>query len=81
MVLQPEETYFSAGVYNLPGYFFGRSGSAVRTRRFRRARLETVGPVRIDGEAVQGGGFESVVEPGGLCGFTGPGDLPRLVES
>jgi diacylglycerol kinase family enzyme len=101
VVLRRDENSHSAGVYNLPCYFFGRRvvpeadpadgmaharvylravdywrtllGSAgrpaagVRERLFRRARLETAGPVQADGEAAAGGAFEIVVEPGGLC--------------
>ena len=114
MVLRPEERFYSAGVYNLPCYFFGRRvvrdadpadgqvdarvypgggdywrillapgrlpGATVRARRFRRARLESDGPVQADGESVMGGAFDIVVEPCGLCAFTGPADLPRLAE-
>ena len=106
VVLRPEERFYSAGVYNLPCYFFGRRvvrdadpsdgqadarvypgggdywrtllapgglpGAAVRARRFRRARLESEGPVQADGESAVGGAIEIVVKPEGLCVLASP---------
>ena len=112
ILLHPEERFYSAGVYNLPCYFFGRRvvedadpadglaharvhmgpatylqalmrpgerpPDSVRARRFRRARLETEGPVQADGEAAGGGAIEIVVEPAGLCVFAAPRAWPAI---
>jgi len=96
-MLAPEARFYSAGIYNMPCYAFGReaipdadpsdglahaivhesrgpywralgvaaggrNSASMRRRAFRRARMETTGPVQVDGESVGPGAFEVSVE-------------------
>ena len=46
---------------------------ALRAQRWRRAHLDVVGPVQIDGEVVDGGAFDVVVEPRAMQVLCPPG--------
>lgn len=50
-----------------------RSDRDLRSRRWRRARFETAGPVQIDGEVVAGGAFEVSIESRGVSVLVAPG--------